>query len=87
MDQRGHDVSESPDRPGFWSITGALLEGTSCLAIRPWQWMRVGRREVPGRARQSGDVRPASYVALRAVEAVRGPAEAFTCGGMSRIPG
>ena len=51
MDQRGHDVSESPDRPGFWSIHGALLEGTGCLAVRPWQWMRVGRREVPGRAR------------------------------------
>jgi len=50
MDQRGHDVSESPDRPDFWSITRALLEGTDCLAVRPWQWMRVGRREVPGRA-------------------------------------
>ena len=59
-DRRYHDVSESPDRLGFWSIHGALLEGTGCLAVRPWQWIRVGRREVPGRARWTGSIRPAS---------------------------
>ena len=34
-DRRYHDVSESPDRLGFWSIHGALSEGTGCLAVRP----------------------------------------------------